>query len=158
MLMKERGGGSAFLCRVVKRMTFLLGMYEQRRRAGIHGGGSGIDLLTIGLVALAFAGFVACERTPEQAPEAKKAVVDDRPGVLRLTSEELARTAIEVIPVARGQLRVPREFPATVQSNENELPTVLVRCAQGRTVRLLPLKEKRASLDGSLGEVMLARR
>ncbi|MBU6481226.1 MAG: efflux RND transporter periplasmic adaptor subunit [Nitrospirae bacterium] len=87
------------------------------------------------LVALVFAGLVACERTPEQAPEAGKAVVAERSGFLRLTPEELARTAIEVAPVARGQLRVLREFPATVQSNENELAevTTLIR---GRVVRV----------------------
>jgi cobalt-zinc-cadmium efflux system membrane fusion protein len=87
------------------------------------------------LVAFVFAGFVACERTPDQAPEAMKAVVADRPGVLHLTSEELARTAIEVAPVARGQLLVPREFPATVQPNENELAevTTLIR---GRVVKV----------------------
>jgi hypothetical protein len=34
------------------------------------------------LVAFTLAGLVACERTPDQAPEAKKAVVADRPGVL----------------------------------------------------------------------------
>ena len=81
------------------------------------------------LIALALAGFVACERTPEQATEAKKAVVAARPGVLHLTSEELARTAIEVVPVVRGGVRVPREFPATVQANENELAevTTLIR-------------------------------
>lgn len=87
------------------------------------------------LVALAFAGFAACDRTPDQTPEAKKTVVADRPGVLHLTSEELARTVIEVTPVARGQLRVPREFPATVQPNENELAevTTLIR---GRVVKV----------------------
>ena len=87
------------------------------------------------LVALALAGLIACERTPDQVPEAKKAVVADRPGVLHLTSEELARTVIEVTPVARGQLRVPREFPATVQPNENELAevTTLIR---GRVVKV----------------------
>ena len=87
------------------------------------------------LIALVFAGLVACERTPEQAPEAGKAVVAERSGVLRLTQEELARTAIEVAPVARGQLRVSREFPATVQSNENELAevTTLIR---GRVVKV----------------------
>lgn len=85
--------------------------------------------------ALAFAGLAACERPPDRAPEVKKAVVADRLGVLRLTSEELARTAIEVAPVVRGQLRVPREFPATVQSNENELAevTTLIR---GRVVKV----------------------
>lgn len=87
------------------------------------------------LVAFALAGLLACERTPDQAPEAKKAVVAERPGVLHLTSEELARTVIEVTPVARGALRVPREFPATVQANENELAevTTLIR---GRVVKV----------------------
>ena len=73
------------------------------------------------LVALACAGPLACERTLDQASEAKKAVSADRPGVLHLTAEELSRTAIEVAPVSRGVLLVPREFPATVQANENEL-------------------------------------
>ncbi len=87
------------------------------------------------LVACVFAGFVACDRTPDPAPEAKQAVAAARPGVLHLTSEELAQTAIEVAPVARGQLRVPREFPATVQANENELAevTALIR---GRVVKV----------------------
>lgn len=87
------------------------------------------------LLVSAFVGFVACDRTPDQALEAKKTVMADRPGVIRLTSEELARTAIEFAPVARGQLRVPREFPATVQSNENELAevTTLIR---GRVVKV----------------------
>jgi membrane fusion protein, heavy metal efflux system len=87
------------------------------------------------LVAFVLAGLLACERTPDQAPEAKKAVVAERPGVLHLTSEELARTVIEVTPVVRGQLLVPREFPATVQANENELAevTTLIR---GRVVKV----------------------
>jgi membrane fusion protein, heavy metal efflux system len=87
------------------------------------------------LVAFVFVGCVACERTPDQAPEVKKAVVADRPGMLHLTSEELARTAIEVAPVARGEVRVPREFPATVQPNQNELAqmTTLIR---GRVVKV----------------------
>ena len=91
--------------------------------------------LAVGLVVITLAGLIACERTPEQVPEAKKAIVDDRPGVLHLTSEELARTVIEVAPVVRGQLLVPREFPATVQANENELAevTTLIR---GRVVKV----------------------
>ena len=86
-------------------------------------------------VAVIFVGCVACERTPDQVPEVKNAVVADRPGVLRLTSEELARTAIEAAPVARGEVRVPREFPATVQPNQNELAhvTTLIR---GRVVQV----------------------
>ncbi len=87
------------------------------------------------LVAFAFAGLIACERTPEQAQEAKQAVVADRPGVLHLTAEQLAQTVIEVTPVVRGALLIPREFPATVQANENELAevTALIR---GRVVKV----------------------
>ena len=87
------------------------------------------------LVVIIFVGCVACERTPDQVPEVKNAVVADRHGVLRLTSEELARTAIEVAPVARGEVRVPREFPATVEANQNELAhvTTLIR---GRVVQV----------------------
>ena len=87
------------------------------------------------LVSLALAGFMSCERTPDPVPEANKGIAADRPGVLHLTSEELARTAIEVAPVARGQVLVPREFSATVQSNENELAevTTLIR---GRVVKV----------------------
>jgi membrane fusion protein, heavy metal efflux system len=80
-------------------------------------------------VAFALAGLLACERTPDQAAEPKKALVADKPGVVHLTSEELARTAIEVAPVARGALLVPRQYTATVQANENELAevTTLIR-------------------------------
>jgi len=101
----------------------------------LKSGGHRTGFLAVGLAAFVFVGFAACERTPDQAPEAKKAVVADRPGVLHLTSEELARTVIEVTPVARGQLRVPREFPATVQANENELAevTTLIR---GRVMKV----------------------
>jgi cobalt-zinc-cadmium efflux system membrane fusion protein len=86
-------------------------------------------------LALVFAGLIACEKPPDQAPEARNAVVADRPGVIHLTPEELARTVIEVTSVARGQLRVVREFPATVQPNENELAevTTLIR---GRVVKV----------------------
>jgi cobalt-zinc-cadmium efflux system membrane fusion protein len=87
------------------------------------------------LIAFALTGLLACERTPEQAPEAKKAVVAERTGVLHLTSEELARTVIEVAPVVRGALLVPRQYTATVQANENELAevTALIR---GRVVKV----------------------
>ncbi len=92
-------------------------------------------LLVFPLAAFALAGLIACEKTPDQASEAKKAVVTDRPGVLHLTSEELARTAIEVAPVARGAVLVPRQYTATVQANENELAevTALIR---GRVVKV----------------------
>ena len=49
--------------------------------------------------------------------------------MLHLTSEELARTVIEVAPVVRGAMLVPRQYTATVQANENELAevTTLIR-------------------------------
>jgi cobalt-zinc-cadmium efflux system membrane fusion protein len=81
------------------------------------------------LVIFALSGFLACERTPDQAIEAKKTVVAERQGLLHLTSEELARTVIEVAPVVRGAMLVPRQYTATVQANENELAevTTLIR-------------------------------
>ncbi|NWF73946.1 MAG: hypothetical protein HXY51_13015 [Nitrospirae bacterium] len=69
------------------------------------------------LIAFIGAGFVACERTPDQAPEPPQAVVAERPGLVHLTSEELARTAIEVAPVARGRCwyrgNIPPQFKPT---------------------------------------------
>ena len=101
----------------------------------VKSSGQGTGILAVGLAASIFVGFAACERTPDQASEAKKGVVAERPGVLHFTSEELARTVIEVTPVARGELRVSREFPATVQANANQLAevTALIR---GRVVKV----------------------
>jgi membrane fusion protein, heavy metal efflux system len=110
-------------------------VYVETRWRRVKRRGSGTGFLAVGLVAFALVGLLACERTPDQAPETKKAVVADRPGVLHLTSEELARTVIEVTPVARGELRVPREFPATVQANENELAEVTT-LVKGRVVKV----------------------
>ncbi|HSN04524.1 MAG TPA: hypothetical protein VLS44_06040, partial [Nitrospira sp.] len=62
------------------------------------------------LATLVFAGLMGCDRPPDQTPDAKTPPVTEKQGVLRLTPEELARTAIEVAPVVRGQLHVPREF------------------------------------------------
>jgi membrane fusion protein, heavy metal efflux system len=80
-------------------------------------------------------GFVACERTPDQASETPKAVVAKKSGLIHLTSEELARTTIKFAPVARGALLVPRQYTATVQPNQNELAdvTALIR---GRVVKV----------------------
>jgi cobalt-zinc-cadmium efflux system membrane fusion protein len=49
--------------------------------------------------------------------------------MVHLSDEELARTVIEVAPVARGAMLVPRQYTATVQANENELAevTTLIR-------------------------------
>jgi len=87
------------------------------------------------LIAFVLVGLLACERTPDRAPEAKKAVAD-KPGMVHLTAEELARTVIEVTPVARGALLVPRQYTATVQANENELAEVTTLIG-GRVVTVL---------------------
>lgn len=88
------------------------------------------------LIGLALVGFLACERTPDQTQEAKKPVVADKPGMVHLTAEELARTVIEVTPVARGALLVPRQYTATVHANENELAEVTTLIG-GRVVTVL---------------------
>ena len=56
--------------------------------------------------------------------------------MVHLTAEELARTVIEVTPVARGALLVPRQYTATVQANENELAEVTTLMG-GRVVKVL---------------------
>lgn len=101
------------------------------RRTGSRCSRSCFCLCMIGLVL----GTAACEKPSDQPIAAKAAEADAQPGLLHLTPEELARTVIEVMPVARGQVRVPREFTATVQSNENELAevTTLIR---GRVVKV----------------------
>lgn len=93
-------------------------------------------VLTIGLVAVVIQCVtIACGNKPEE-PSATKPVPATAPtGLLHLTSEELSRAPIEVTPVVRGQFRLSREFPATVQPNENELAevTTLIR---GRVVKV----------------------
>ncbi|MBC7839846.1 MAG: hypothetical protein H7Y39_14600 [Nitrospiraceae bacterium] len=49
------------------------------------------------LIVFALAGLLACERTPDQTQEAKKPAVADRPGVLHITSAELARTVMRAV-------------------------------------------------------------
>ncbi|MDH4154076.1 MAG: efflux RND transporter periplasmic adaptor subunit [Nitrospira sp.] len=55
--------------------------------------------------------------------------------LLRLTAEELSRMQLELSPVAQGEILSHREFPATVQANQNELAevTALIR---GRVVKV----------------------
>ncbi|MEO7859373.1 MAG: hypothetical protein ABIU05_02840 [Nitrospirales bacterium] len=121
--------------RVSGRIHLSMDVYVETRWTRVKRRGRGTGFLAVGLVVFALAGLFACERTSEQAAEPKKAVVADRPGVIHLTAEELARTVIEVTPVVRGQLLVPREFPATVQANENELAEVTT-LVKGRVVKV----------------------
>ncbi|MBI3357736.1 MAG: efflux RND transporter periplasmic adaptor subunit [Nitrospirae bacterium] len=80
-------------------------------------------------------GIIGCENKPEQPSAAKPVSTPSQSGLLRLTPEESSRIALEVVPVARGTHRVSREFPATIQANQNELAevTTLIR---GRVVKV----------------------
>ncbi|HEU5406468.1 MAG TPA: efflux RND transporter periplasmic adaptor subunit [Nitrospira sp.] len=57
------------------------------------------------------------------------------PGVVRLTPEELSRMQLELAPVVQGQILSHREFPATVQANQNELAEIAT-LIRGRVVKV----------------------
>jgi membrane fusion protein, heavy metal efflux system len=91
---------------------------------------------SVGVVIFALAAcFAGCGNNPQDSSSATPPQVRQPSGLLRLTPEEISRTSIEVIPVGRGQVRLSREFPATIQPNENELAevTTLIR---GRVVKV----------------------
>ena len=92
-------------------------------------------LLLGAAVCVIVAGLMACEEKPRQASHPEPAAPSARSGHLRLTPEELSRMQLELVPVAQGELRSHREFPATVQANQNELAevTTLIR---GRVVKV----------------------
>ncbi len=81
------------------------------------------------------AGPMACEDKARQVPPHEPASPPVQSGHIRLTPEESARMALQLVPVRQGQLLTHREFPATVQANENELAevTTLIR---GRVVKV----------------------
>lgn len=80
-------------------------------------------------------GIIACENKTGDTSATKPVSASAQSGLLRLTPEESSRMELELAPVARGQLLAHREFPATVQANENELAevTTLIR---GRVVKV----------------------
>jgi cobalt-zinc-cadmium efflux system membrane fusion protein len=80
-------------------------------------------------------GIVACESKQPDPSVGKPDAPSAQSGLLRLTPEESSRMELELAPVGQGQLRTHREFPATVQANENELAevTTLIR---GRVVKV----------------------
>jgi multidrug efflux pump subunit AcrA (membrane-fusion protein) len=79
---------------------------------------------------------IGCENKPaaETSP-VKPDSASTRPGFVHLTPEELSRIQLELAPVVQGQILSHREFPATVQANQNELAEVtpLIR---GRVVKV----------------------
>lgn len=80
-------------------------------------------------------GLMACEDKARQVSPPEPASPPARSGHIRLTPEESARLDLQLAPVTRGQVFTHREFPATVQANENELAhvTTLIR---GRVVKV----------------------
>ena len=87
------------------------------------------------VICLILAVGVACENSSrDTSPDAQRPPPATS-GLLRLTTEELARMQLELSPVAQGEILSHREFPATVQANQNELAdvTALIR---GRVVKV----------------------
>ncbi len=78
---------------------------------------------------------MACENKPVDTAVVKKKLSPAQSGRVSLTPEELARVQLEFASVAEGQIRSHRQFPATVQANQNELAevTTLIR---GRVVKV----------------------
>lgn len=88
------------------------------------------------LVTFAVAACLAgCGNNPQDGSSATPTTASTQTGLLRLTQEELSRTSIEVMPVGRGQIRVSRDFPATIRANENELAEVTTLIS-GRVVKV----------------------
>lgn len=101
-------------------------------RASWNSQGWSLGLCLMGLV---IGLMTACEKAPEEATGASRSTSPPQTTVLRLKPEAVAAAGIEVRPVVRGKFQLHREFPATVQPNENELAavTTLVR---GRVVEV----------------------
>ncbi|NGZ97639.1 MAG: hypothetical protein CV089_16220 [Nitrospira sp. WS110] len=78
---------------------------------------------------------LGCENQSADTTPVKKDQFPAQSGLLRLTPEELSRIQLELVPVAQGQILSHRQFPATVQANQNELAevTTLIR---GRVVKV----------------------
>jgi cobalt-zinc-cadmium efflux system membrane fusion protein len=81
------------------------------------------------------AGLMACEDKARQVSPPEPASPPAQSGHISLTPEESTRMALQLVPVRQGELLTHREFPATVQANENELAevTTLIR---GRVVKV----------------------
>jgi cobalt-zinc-cadmium efflux system membrane fusion protein len=80
-------------------------------------------------------GMPGCGNQQEETSPANPSPIKAPSGLLRLTPEESARMVLDVTPVARGPFRLSREFPATIQANENELAEVTT-LTRGRVVKV----------------------
>ncbi len=80
-------------------------------------------------------GPLGCGREGNEASGAKSAPATAPSAVLHVKLDEITRAGIEVHPVTRGEFRFHREFPATVQPNENEVAEV-TSLIRGRVVEV----------------------
>ncbi|MDH4088373.1 MAG: efflux RND transporter periplasmic adaptor subunit [Nitrospira sp.] len=105
--------------------------------SGLHQGITGLfaGVMRVLTACTILATGVACENKPVETSTVKPGALSEQSGLLRLTPEELSRMQLELVPVTQGQLLSHREFPATVQANQNELAevTALIR---GRVVKV----------------------
>lgn len=87
------------------------------------------------LICLLPMGLIACEGKQTDTAAGKTEAPSTESRLLRLTPEMFSRMDLQLAQVEQGQLRTSREFPATVQANENALAevTTLIR---GRVVKV----------------------
>ncbi len=80
-------------------------------------------------------GTIGCDNKARDSSATKQPPISSPTNLLPLTPEELSWMQLELVPVAQGQILPHREFPATVQANQNELAevTTLIR---GRVVKV----------------------
>jgi cobalt-zinc-cadmium efflux system membrane fusion protein len=88
----------------------------------------------VGLLTLFFASG-GCDRDTANGPAAPSAAARASGSVVHLTTDEVKRAGIDVATVRKAPFTIRREFPASVQANENELAevTTLIR---GRVVKV----------------------
>ncbi|MBM4121275.1 MAG: efflux RND transporter periplasmic adaptor subunit [Nitrospira sp.] len=99
-----------------------------KQRIGLTAGMVGLlaAVLSLGVV-------TGCSREQEGSKDSHATPAAESAGIVRLKPEAAAAAGIEVSPVVRGEFRMHRDFPGTVQPNKNKLAevTTLVR---GRAV------------------------
>ncbi|MDH5640533.1 MAG: efflux RND transporter periplasmic adaptor subunit, partial [Nitrospira sp.] len=97
-------------------------------------GTTGSRPLVLALFMGSMAGVVSCGNQPEDSSP-KTVQAPEQSGLVRLTAEARSRIKLDIVPVGRGMHRTVREFPATIQANQNELAevTTLIR---GRVVNV----------------------
>lgn len=94
--------------------------------------------LQIGMLRVVVGGvhlIMGCSQDPGSSIAGKSVPAPDPPTVVTFTPDVVTHAGIRTAPVVKGGFRLHRDFPATVQPNENELAevTTLVR---GRVVEV----------------------